>query len=142
MPTPRKQTVMGKAEAVLKTRLGTDAGMVALIGTRLFKDVAPVKTPFPLCIYNYVSGTYDRWVGGNPLLSSLVYNVRAVARIPDTTADLADEVAQTAKDLLENYSSGSVLLMESIAPISRHYTIEGVTYEERGFSVHILVQGG
>jgi len=137
-----RQTAMAKAETYLLDRLTGSGEVTGLADTRVYRGKAPADSDFPLVVYNYHAGSYQKVVGGDRFISRLIYSIRAISRLPSTIADEADQIAAAFDVLLENDSASPVLLVECQSPIVREYVLDGVSYEERGGLYRILVQGG
>lgn len=137
-----RQTAMAKAESYLYDLLTGSAELTGLVSDRVYRGKAPEEVDFPLVVYNYHAGSYQKVVGGNRFVSRLLYSIRGISRMPSTLADEADAVAAVFDALLENDSASPVLLVECESPIVREYVLDGITYEERGGLYRILIQGG
>lgn len=137
-----RQTAMAKAESYLYDLLTGSGEVAGLVSDRVYRGKAPDEVDFPLVVYNYHAGSYQKVVGGDRFVSRLLYSIRAISRMPSEVADEADAVAAAVDALLENDSASPVLLVECESPLVREYVLDGVTYEERGGLYRILVQGG
>ena len=136
------QTAMAEAESYLLSKLQGSGAMAGLVGDRIYRGKAPDAPDFPLIIFAYQAGSYQKVVGGARYVSSLLYAIRAISRIPSTIAEEVDLIAATFDKLLENDSASPVLLVECETPLQREYMEGPVTYEERGGLYRILIQGG
>lgn len=78
-----------KIEAWILAQLGGDAGLGAIISTRIFKDFAPVTTAFPFVVFSMRPGShYVQGVGDCRLLTRADYLIKLVTEGYPTDAQI------------------------------------------------------
>lgn len=108
--------------------LSSDGALLALVGTRVYADLAPDGTQLPVVIYQMQSARDRMMVGSTRIWSDQLYLVRGIAETPAYGGDLltiADRI-----DVVLHAASGS--------------TVEGTVFEcvrEREFRMVETING-
>lgn len=90
------------AEQWLYTVLSGDTALAAVVGTRIYADVAPAGATFPYVVYQNQAGRDVRGVGPTRIMANLLYVVRGVNATTtytgalETIANRIDAVLQAA----------------------------------------------
>lgn len=121
----------------------TGAGGIATLAPgRYYEDVAAAKTAFPCIIFNYYSGSDLATGYGRRMLTNAIYLVRACGRGYGYADAGVEALAERIDIVLQEKSDDYVLFCERMSPFNRSYTIDGVTYYERGGFYRLRINGG
>jgi len=128
------------------TKVAADTGaggLVGLVADRVFEDAAPLGVDFPLIVFSLSSPHDVRPAGIERVLTNATYLVRAIGREGGGyVGSQAEAVAARLDDVIHGTSGGTVQMCLRDRPFSRSYTLDGVTYYERGGYYTLHIHGG
>lgn len=127
-----------RAYAWLYSTLTGDATLQALVGTRVYRDVAPAAASYPLVVFSLQAGTDLMVVGATRVWSNLVCVVRAVG-LAQTYATL-QQIASRIDELLHAAVGTDVLMCVREVPIDYTETDYGESYAHVGGQYRLLVR--
>jgi hypothetical protein len=129
------------ADTFIRNKLRNDATMQSLISTRVFSGVYPKETDFPGVLFNDQSPRDVLGVGGELIMSTLLYCVRAVDQAEGYGC--VDPVADRIHALLHKSSDvdNKVLSCVRVKAFNRAYDVKDVQYRERGGIYQIVIGG-
>lgn len=139
-------TVLNTIEKHIKATLKANTSIVGLVGSRIYRNHAPVEAEYPLIVYFLQPGTsgHQNGVGGTRICSYATYAVYAISRLPASTEDEADGVAALIDEVLDGSQVDPICIVENEAPVSRNVfnQQEGIEYEERGGLYKFILGSG
>jgi hypothetical protein len=100
---------MSSLEAVLFARLTGDAGVFALVGTRVYPVNAPPGAALPHLVYSRAGGAGVRAMGGATGIQPARVQVSVKARGFDQGVDVCDAVKAALVDWFDDQSSPVVM---------------------------------
>ena len=127
------------AERFIATKLKASTALVAVVGTRIFSEIGPAKTPYPLVVFKWQGGQDVAVMKGVSLFLVEMYAVKAICNNNDVTSiEAAANAIQTAlHNITGNITGGSVLMCQRQAPIKYTETVDGVIYRHLGATYRI-----
>lgn len=130
--------VIGVSAAWIKSTLDNAVG----VSDRVYFDVAPQDTSFPLAIYQYQSGTDTMVVNAHRVFSDMAWIVKAVDR--ETSLATLRNVAGSIDAALHRASGtadgGTVLYCTREAPFQLTEEIDGIIYRHLGGVYRIVAK--
>lgn len=130
------------AERWLNATLKGDTALMALVGNRVYGEVAPENAPLPHIIFMSRSGTSWRVMRPQRLGSTLEYVVKVVGKGASYVA--LNEAATRIAALLDGKrgaaEGGHVLSSAHIQPVAYPETSQGVQYRHLGGLYRLNVQ--
>lgn len=117
-------------------------GLVGLVGQSIYEDSAPTSTDLPCIVFSLHSGT-DLSAGNEErLLTNAEYLVRGVGVGGGYKGSGVDAVAARIDVVLHLSGANAIVRCVRLRPFSRKYTLNGVTYYERGGFYLLRIHGG
>lgn len=118
------------------TKLGADAQLVALVGTRVYKDQAPADAVFPLVIFRSYDGPDTTANGGRRVMVSPLYQVFGVdieggSGVASSNAKVAVKNIADRIDAVLQAASGDAGSDAYVSQVLRERTYD-MTSEESG----------
>jgi len=132
MATSTEQDI---AKTFFETLFAADTGnggLVELIGTRIHEDGAAGGTTYPCVVFSLYTGDDVSAGNGVRMLTNATYLVRGIGKGLGYANSGAEAIAARIEAVINGKSSGDVHYCERVKPYNRSYTIDGVTYYERG----------
>jgi hypothetical protein len=122
---------------------GESGYLADLVGSRIYEDVASGGTDFPCIVFAFHAGTDVVAEGGRErLLTNGIYLIRGIAPGYGYVQSGVDAVASRIDAVLQATNDGNVCFCERTGPFEQSYTIDGVTYYERGGFYRLRINGG
>jgi hypothetical protein len=69
------------ADTWLYTVLSTDAQLVAVVGTQIYADVAPIDATYPVVVYSSQANHDVSALGAKRIFNSAVYQVKVIGQV-------------------------------------------------------------
>lgn len=131
-----------RAEQWLYTVLSGDTTLSSLVGGRIYSYLAPQDAVLPFVVYSHQAGHDVRGVGPTRIMTSLVYQVKAVGQGGSfqplkAIADRLDVLLQGASGSVVD---GTVLMCVREQPVEYVEVENGVQYRHLGGLWRIIAQ--
>ena len=111
------------AWAYLADRLTASAELTAVVGPRIFREMAPQAAPYPLVVASWASTRSALGVGGVRLAAEPVYLVRCIVADGDQTA-----LSTAAAAIEAALGAGDGLSVPTLPTPPAEVTFAGLTY--------------
>jgi hypothetical protein len=134
---------MGIAEW-LYTTLSGGTVLSAIVGTRIYEDVAPQGTALPYVVYSQTSSMDENGIGGSRLCENALWTVQGVAKA--MTYNAVKSIAVAIDDLLHGVlgtatANGVTVACTRQEEVRYSEVREGVTWRHLG-GVYRIYAGG
>lgn len=126
----------------LYERLSGDSTLSGLVGGRIYSYLAPQDAALPFVVFSHQAGHDVRGVGPARIMTSLVYQVKAVGQGHSfqqlkAIADRLDALLQGASGSVVD---GTVLMCVREQPVEYVETDDGIQYRHLGGMWRIIAQ--
>lgn len=130
-----------RADQWLATVLKADSAVSALVGTRVYADVAPQGATFPVVVAQFMAAGPDEYVVGPYLLySNMLFVVKAIDKTNSYRQDIADAAESALHNKTGNATGAKIIYCRRETPMRLVDVVNNVEYRHLGASFRIWVQ--
>lgn len=123
--------------------LSVDATLVGLVGSRIYRGMAPLNATFPCVVFFYMPGGQDvRGTGTYNIMVSGYWVIKAIDRnnSPASAGTIADRIDTLLHGQSGAVSGGAVLACVRDEPVSFTELVDGALYQHVGGMYRIYAQ--